>query len=128
MPVFGLPFQFCFPKVLSGSLMEFRNVKKAKEESEFDIGAYGILEPKLEHPVVDHRVMAAAFIPLLAFDGNGGRLGKGKGYYDRILADFPGLKIGVAFEWQYSSSPLPMEAHDRRLDLVVTDKALREFR
>lgn len=128
LPVFGLPFQFCFPKVLSPTAMEFRNVKKAKEESEFDIGAYGILEPKPEHPVVDHRVMAAAFIPLLAFDAYGGRMGYGKGYYDRILADFAGVKIGVAFEWQYSPNPLPMEAHDKRLDFVVTDKALREFR
>ena len=128
MPLFGLPFQFCFPKVLSASAMEFKHVKRAKEEDEFQIGAYGILEPKPEHPVVDHRVMAAAFIPLLAFDARGGRMGYGKGYYDRILSSFPGLKIGVAFEWQFSHNPLPLEAHDVRLDMVVTERSLREFK
>lgn len=127
-PVFGLPFQFCFPKVISDSEMEFRQVKKAKEDSEFDTGAYGILEPRSDHPLVDPRVMAAAFLPLLAFDEQGGRLGYGKGYYDRMLARFPGLKIGVAFEWQRSAEPLPMEAHDHRLDLLVTEKRIRDFR
>lgn len=127
-PLFGLPFQFCFPKVISDAQMEFRHVKRAKEDSEFDVGAYGILEPRAEHPVVDIRVMEAAFIPLLAFDEQGGRLGYGRGYYDRVLAGFHGLKVGVAFEWQCSREPLPMEAHDSRLDLVVTEKRLREFR
>lgn len=127
-PLFGLPFQFCFPKVLSNTEMEFRLVKRAKEQSEFDVGAYGILEPKEEHPVVEPREMAVAFVPLLAFDGQGGRMGYGKGYYDRILAGFTGLKIGVAFEWQLSSETLPMEAHDERLDVVVTEKTIRRFR
>ena len=127
-PLFGLPFQFCFPKVTSDTAMEFRHVQKAKEETEFDVGAYGILEPKAEHPVVDVRLMKAAFVPLLAFDENGGRIGYGKGYYDRMLASFSGIKIGVAFEWQRAGEPLPMEAHDRRLDLVVTERRVREFR
>lgn len=127
-PVFGLPFQFCFPRVISDSRMEFRHVKRAKEDSEFEVGAYGILEPRAEHPVVDTRLMAAVFIPLLAFDENGGRIGYGKGYYDRMLADFSGLKIGVAFEWQRAGEPLPMEAHDRRLDLIVTERKVREIR
>jgi len=108
--------------------MEFRFVKKAKEDSEFVLGCFGILEPRTEHPLVDPRAMSAAFIPLLAFDALGGRMGQGKGYYDRMLANFAGLKIGVAFEWQFSSSPLPKEAHDQKLDLVVTEKQVREFR
>lgn len=127
-PLFGLPFQFCFPKVTSATAMEFRQVKRAKEDSEFDVGAYGILEPGPRHPVVDFRLMAAVFVPLMAFDERGGRLGNGKGYYDRVLTGFPGFKIGVAFEWQLYGGPLPMEPHDARLDLVVTEQKVREFR
>lgn len=127
-PLFGLPFQFCFPKVTSATAMEFRHVKRAKEDSEFDVGAYGILEPRPEHPVVDFRLMAAVFVPLVAFDERGGRLGNGKGYYDRMLAGFRGLKIGVAFEWQLYGHALPMEPHDARLDMIVTEKGVRELR
>lgn len=108
--------------------MEFRHVKRAKEDSEFDVGAYGILEPRAEHEVIEPSIMAAAFIPLLAFDAQGGRMGQGKGYYDRFLAEFKGIRIGVAFEWQFSPSPIPREPHDELLDLVVTEKNVRDFR
>lgn len=127
LPLFGMPFHFCFPKVKPGG-MDFRHVAKAKEVSEFEVGAYGILEPKLEHPVVEPREIAAAFIPLVAFDEQGGRMGQGKGYYDRFLAEFKGIRIGVAFEWQRSDTPIPREPHDELLHVVVTEKRVRDLR
>jgi 5-formyltetrahydrofolate cyclo-ligase len=127
--LFRLPLRFCFPRVLSDDgLMEFRCVKKPGAEQEFQLGAYGILEPTLHHPVVSREEMAACFAPLLAFDKSGRRLGNGKGFYDRFLDGFAGLKIGVGFEWQYSVTPLPNEAHDQKLDLVVTEWETRDFR
>ncbi|MGZ3656604.1 MAG: 5-formyltetrahydrofolate cyclo-ligase [Bdellovibrionota bacterium] len=127
--LFHLPLRFCFPRVLSDDgQMEFRWVKKPAAISEFETGAYGILEPKQSHPVVPREEMSACFAPLLAFDASGRRLGNGKGFYDRFLDGFKGLKIGVGFEWQYSVTPLPDEAHDQRLDLVVTECETRNFR
>lgn len=127
--LFELPYRFCFPRVLSDDgAMEFRWVKKAAAPNEFSGGAYGILEPKESHPLVERAEIAACFVPLLAFDASGRRLGNGKGFYDRFLCGFEGLRIGVGFEWQFSVTPLPHEKHDQHLDLIVTELETREFR
>jgi 5-formyltetrahydrofolate cyclo-ligase len=61
-------------------------------------------------------------VPGVAFDTQGVRLGRGAGWYDRILPYFPeALKIGLAFEEQITSS-LPEEPWDVPMDLVVTDQ------
>ena len=60
-------------------------------------------------------------IPLLAFDRRGNRLGYGAGYYDRFLAQNPGVKkIGVAFSCQEMDS-VPGDENDVRIDIVVTE-------
>ena len=60
-------------------------------------------------------------IPLLAFDRRGNRLGYGAGYYDRFLAQNPGVKkIGVAFSCQETGS-VPRDENDIRIDIVVTE-------
>ncbi len=67
------------------------------------------------------------FVPLAAFDRQGGRLGYGAGYYDRSLAKLRALKkviaIGVAFEVQ-ELQDLPQEPHDEPLDYVLTERKL----
>jgi 5-formyltetrahydrofolate cyclo-ligase len=61
-------------------------------------------------------------VPGVAFDTQGVRLGRGEGWYDRILRDYPeAFKIGLAFEEQITSS-LPAEPWDVPMDLVVTDQ------
>jgi len=58
-------------------------------------------------------------VPGVGFSPSGGRLGRGRGYYDRMLADLPGVRCGVAFDLQVISE-LPLEPHDARLDHLVT--------
>ena len=60
-------------------------------------------------------------VPGLAFGENGSRLGRGKGFYDKYLEGFSGLKIGVCFSEQIVDE-LPMEPYDVFVDYVVTDK------
>ena len=60
-----------------------------------------------------------ALVPGLGFDARGHRLGRGKGHYDRLLAGFTGMKIGVAFDFQIVTE-VPREPHDIALDAVVT--------
>ena len=67
-------------------------------------------------------------LPASAIDRQGNRLGKGKGYYDRFLDGYRGLRIGVGFEWQFSVTPLPHEPHDQHLDIIVTELETRDFR
>lgn len=69
-------------------------------------------------------------VPLVAFDGQGGRLGYGGGFYDRTLerlrAKRPTLAIGFAFAAQEADS-LPLEPTDQPLDMIVTESGVREF-
>ena len=64
------------------------------------------------------------FVPLLAFDAAGGRLGYGGGFYDRTLARLPGRpRIGCAFAAQQVDA-VPVGPYDIRLDLVATEKGI----
>ena len=69
-------------------------------------------------------------VPLLAFDARGYRLGYGGGFYDRTLqglrAKGPVLAIGFAFAAQ-EVDEVPTDAFDQKLDMVVTEKGLRQF-
>lgn len=87
-------------------------------------GALGVREP--ERPVwVEASEVDFFVVPGLAFGRGGGRVGHGAGYYDRLLAVArPGaFKAGLAFEFQIFPS-VPEEAHDVRLDAVVTEAAV----
>ncbi len=65
--------------------------------------------------------------PLLAFDGSGGRLGQGGGYYDRTFSARPeALRIGFAYAGQQVDG-LPVEPHDIRLHGVLTETGYRPF-
>jgi len=91
-------------------------------------GAYGIPEPdpRVCEPVT-LSAAAAVIVPGLAFDRAGGRLGYGAGYYDRLFHRFEAeglampLRIGLAFAVQLVGR-VPKEAHDRAVDLVVTER------
>jgi 5,10-methenyltetrahydrofolate synthetase len=61
------------------------------------------------------------FIPGVGFGLNGRRLGRGKGYYDRYLADSKALKIGIAWSGQLNEQ-IPVESHDCHMDFIITDK------
>jgi 5-formyltetrahydrofolate cyclo-ligase len=89
-------------------------------------GAFDIREPDPQHwEEVDIETIDLALIPGLAFDRNGGRLGRGKGFYDRLLASegFRALKIGIVTE-RFLLAGIPTESHDIGMDLVVTESAV----
>ena len=61
-------------------------------------------------------------VPVLGFDDDRYRLGLGGGYYDRFLAgQAQALKIGLAYECAFVSGGVPREAHDIRLDRIITE-------
>ncbi len=83
-------------------------------------GAYGILEPPARSPVMG---IDLVLVPGMAFDRGGARLGRGKGYYDRLLSRCGGLQVGLAFEGQLRPR-IPVEPGDRSLHFVATEAAL----
>lgn len=85
----------------------------------FEPGVFGTLRPRAIRPAAPGDWQLTV-VPLLAFDRQGYRLGYGKGHYDRLLALGAGVAVGVAFaaqEWPH----IPREAHDRPLELIVTE-------
>lgn len=127
-PLFSLPLHFCFPRVLSkNGEMEFRLVEKPADKKEYEKGTFGILQPTPKHTLVQKKDIHVCFVPLLAFDAEGQRLGQGMGFYDRFLAGFTGKKIGVGYEWQFSKDALPVAEFDQKLDLIVTEHKIHEY-
>jgi len=61
------------------------------------------------------------FVPALAFDVARNRVGHGKGYYDRYLKDYKGIKVGVIFD-EHLHSDIPFDDNDIKMDIVITDK------
>lgn len=84
-------------------------------------GAYNIMEPRPSCPSRPAKKMDIILVPGVAFDKNGGRLGRGGGYYDRLLRKAgSAVKIGLCFREQIVKK-VPMKAHDVRVDRVITD-------
>lgn len=84
-------------------------------------GSFGILEPKESCVRVDDLVEPICVVPALSFDSKGYRLGFGKGFYDRFLADFKGITIGLCCESCMTEGVLPHDEYDIRVDRVVTE-------
>ena len=82
-------------------------------------GRFGIREP-VEHcsPIPLNR-LDFVLVPGVAFDLHGRRLGRGRGFYDQMLAAVSGKTCGVAFDQQIVPS-VPVEPHDLRLDCILT--------
>ena len=82
-------------------------------------GAYGINEPQQGLPVAPCEIEAMV-IPGVAFTAKGVRMGRGKGFYDKYLAQegFAALKIGVCYSEQVVAE-IPAEPHDVAMDVVI---------
>ncbi len=86
-------------------------------------GQFGIREPTascIEIPLTD---LDLVLVPGVAFDLGGCRLGRGKGFYDRLLAGVRGIKCGVAFDEQIVKE-VPAETLDVRMDFILTPTRL----
>ena len=89
-------------------------------------GPRGNAEPNPKRcKVVPIDCLDIAIVPGLAMDEKGGRLGSGKGYYDRLVPDLPitTRKVGLVFEDQIVPV-VPMEPHDKHVDIVITEKRI----
>jgi 5-formyltetrahydrofolate cyclo-ligase len=83
------------------------------------IGKFGIREPVVSCTCVPLNRLDLVLVPGVAFDLGGGRLGRGQGFYDRLLSAVNGLKCGVAFDEQIVDA-VPVGPRDVRLDCILT--------
>lgn len=110
--------QVLLPKVVSSTEITFCDFNSYIDLQQ---GGFNILEPITQEYKGSIDII---FVPGLAFDKQGTRLGYGAGYYDRFLSQNPSsLKIGVCYHEAFLES-IPKEDHDIAMDFVLSDKGL----
>ena len=82
-------------------------------------GRFGIREPRAECPEFPLGRLDLVLVPGVAFDACGHRLGRGHGFYDRLLGEVRGVKCGVAFDEQVLAE-VPAGCEDVRVNCIVT--------
>ena len=83
---------------------------------------FGIGEPTGEE-IMNLDAVELIMVPGVAFDRMGNRMGRGRGFYDRLLKSTPNaMKVGVAFDFQLLDS-VPTEPHDVKMDKVIVETA-----
>ena len=109
-----------YPKVTDGC----SSVVRVRSEAELAPGRYGILEP-VGRQLLSRRDdgSLAVFVPGVAFDCNGNRLGRGTGWYDRLLAGLDARvpRIALAYEFQLLEE-VPVEQADLPVHTIVTEE------
>lgn len=107
--------QILLPVMCPGFGLELRPYQKG---CKMNCADYGIYEPSEgeAHPPAQIDLI---IVPGVAFDRRGNRLGRGKGFYDRLLKDIKAYKAGVCFSYQMVES-VPADSHDIRMDTVIS--------
>ncbi len=113
------------PRVAHGGALEHFALTTLDE---LIVSAMGLWEPDPGRcELVDEPRPDVVLVPGLAFDEAGGRLGLGRGYYDRFLAGLASTTIGLAFEAQVVER-IPVSKRDVALDWVITERRTLESR
>jgi 5-formyltetrahydrofolate cyclo-ligase len=89
-------------------------------------GPRGVLEPDARRcKSVPIERIDIAIIPGIAFDEKGGRIGTGRGFYDRLIPnlDITTRKVALALEEQIVPQ-VPIESHDKLVDIIITDQRI----
>lgn len=86
-------------------------------------GAFGILEPSDNCQVVPEEEIDLVIVPGVAFDRQHNRLGRGKGFYDRLLSTLSAPKLGICYDFQLKDQ-IPVEPFDKKMDMIITNKEI----
>ena len=120
------------PRCITSS-HDLEYLKITNIEQDVEIGAYSLREPKKTLPVEDKEIIFTrfdlVFVPGVAFDLHGNRLGFGSGYYDKFLKslreDRPYIPIvALAFDFQVFDFEIPHNAKDEIVDFIITSSAI----
>lgn len=96
------------------------------DETRLELGAFHIEEPTGQNTIPAEEI-ELVIVPAVAYDRSGNRLGRGKGFYDRLLATTKATKIGVGYEFQIVDE-IPAEPHDVKMDMVITQNTIIKFK
>lgn len=103
--------------VVVGDILELKHYTGKKDLQK---GAFQIEEPTGK-PFTNYAEIELAIIPGVSFDKCGNRLGRGKGYYDKLIPLLQSYNIGICYYFQAREN-IPSEPFDRKMDEVWTEK------
>lgn len=95
-------------------------------QAEITPGQFGIREPATHCAEISPDRLDLVLVPGVAFDWLGRRLGRGRGFYDRLLAGVRAVKCGIAFEEQMVAD-VPAGASDIRMNFILTPAGFAEI-
>ncbi len=107
----------------SAEKTQYHALQIISPKTDLSPGQFGIQEPGSHCAIVPLSSLDLILVPGLAFTKSGIRLGRGKGFYDRLLAQTKATKCAVAFDWQILDT-IPSDSHDVLMDYVVTPAAI----
>ena len=114
--------RLCVPQCVGKGIMELRQVTDLRQ---LIPGAYGILEPSADAPLVSLDEVDFAILPCLTCNHLGQRLGQGGGYYGRFLSHYRGGTVLLCRE-KLIREEIPLEPHDYPIPWVLTEVGLYE--
>jgi 5-formyltetrahydrofolate cyclo-ligase len=122
--LFSQSYRWGLPRCVGKTLMW--HLWSPPEVSRLQSGAYGILEPTPDSPLLQPEEVDLILVPSVACDRQGYRLGYGGGFYDRLLSDPAWVTkptIGIVFDFAHVPS-LPIDQWDRPLQAVCTEAGI----
>lgn len=100
-------------------------LKEYKGKNEMVINnQFGIPEP-IGNPLDESINIDLIVIPGIAFDKDLNRLGRGKGFYDKLLKTISSKKIGICFDFQIINH-VPTYTHDMKMDIIISENMIIE--
>ena len=114
---------FVAPRTLPNFSLSFHRVTS---NDALELGFGGVQQPTESADLVPPSSIDLFLVPLAACDRQGNRLGFGKGYYDRALADAPGYKLGIGFHCQLLDH-IPFDAYDVPMNGFISAEGLIQF-
>ena len=125
-PLFGMGVELYFPVINHDSLLFY----SYRENEKMEEAVFGIMQPPIKNKEpIDYSELDVICLPLVAFDKQCIRIGRGGGYYDRALASIKSKRcskpflLGLAYEFQQVEE-IPAELWDIPLEAVSTEKTI----
>jgi 5-formyltetrahydrofolate cyclo-ligase len=112
-----------YPRLGRGDAVELVEVKSV---GELKLGRFGIYEPAGETILSDQAIDGSiVFVPGVAFDPRGNRLGRGMGWYDRLLRRLGSraTSVGLAYEFQIVNE-VPSDPWDQKMQFLITESRI----
>jgi len=96
---------------------------KANDQTQLETNSWGLNQPVgMASEKVSLSEIKGFVIPALAYDGSGYRLGRGGGFYDQVLKNYNGRRVGVIFDLSFSRRPLPKDSFDEPVEVIISPK------